>query len=165
MKKILLISAAAMIMILGCGDDNGTNGDDGDVASVEISANWTALTTSQTRTLTASARDDAGDPVSADITWSSSDESVVAVSGGVLTPAGTGSAAITAEAGGVSSSPCSAFVAEDWIIYSDTEGLRIITPDNERDMAIPETEMAKSSIVWGGNLVAYVAEGPFTESD
>src|SRR3954464_9824939 len=57
-----------------------------------------------TTTLTASAATAAGQPVSASFTWTSSDQSVATVSGGVVTAVAAGTAVITAAASGHSAS-------------------------------------------------------------
>ncbi len=156
-RQISLIFTLAIlvtvIIFAGC----GKNGDDPDVTDLVISTRWTAMTDSETRTISAVAYDSDG-AVEADMEWSSSNPSVATVSGGIISAFSAGTALITASAGGVSSEPCTLQVADEWILYSDSIGLRVITPDNEIDHAIPGTYPAVGPMLWHRDGIIYEAE-------
>ncbi len=152
MKKIvaMLFIIPAMLLFTSCSDNGGTPD------SVSISPDWIALTTAQTRTIHATAH---GGNASADFQWHNSDAGVVTVNSGILTPVGPGTATVYATADGIDSEVCTVHVAEDWILYSDGEQLRIITPDDDRDMPIPGTDGSDYTIlgpmVWLDYGIAY----------
>ncbi|RKZ31522.1 hypothetical protein DRQ36_01745 [bacterium] len=153
---IAIILLASLLFLAGCGEENG----DVTPVSVSVSTHWIAMTTSETRVISATIHGDGGT-----IDWASSDNSVVTVSGGIISPIGEGTALITASAGDCTSDPCTVHVAEDWILYTDNEGLRVITPENERDMPIPGTSGATSTIsgplLWCDNGIVYQIDGPY----
>lgn len=77
-----------------------------DVASVTISGDDSNMEVDDTRQLTAVVRTGGGDIVEADVSWSTSNASVVSVgSNGLVTAESEGTASITARAEGVSSEP------------------------------------------------------------
>jgi len=158
----LTLIAVFFALFSGC-SGNG----DGDPTSIELSTTWIAMTTSETRQLEATIYSD-GNIVDADIEWISGDNSIATVSGGVISPVDTGIVEITALSGAIESEPCSVHIAEEWILYSDGTQLRVITPDNDRDMAIPGTALSEYDIdgpmVWLENGIAYHTLAPFNYS-
>ncbi len=160
MKKLIFVALFFAIMLISCG--NGTD-PEADITSVNISTNWLAMTDSETKAISATAFDGAAQ-VSATFSWSSSNESAATVSNGIVTGRGAGTALITASCGDIVSEPCTVFVADEWIVYSSSEGLRMITPENTRDMAIPGTFAAKGPLLWRDDGVVYAAKAQFTFS-
>ncbi|MCK5833537.1 PD40 domain-containing protein [bacterium] len=153
----IILSLAAML----CSCGNNGNNPESEVTDVELGSNWLFMTDSESIAISASAFN--GEvAVSADFDWSSSDASVAIVSDGIITGIGAGTALITADAEGVSSEPCTIHVADEWILYSGSDSLRIITPDNTRDMAIPGTYSAIGAILRFDDGIIYVAEAQYT---
>jgi len=134
---------------------------DVDVTDVLISTDWLAITDSETVTISARTFD-GGTSVNAPIIWKTSDAQVATVSGGAVSGRGDGVALITAEAGGVESEPCSVHVAGEWIVYSGAESLRMITPDNTRDMAVPGTFPAELPILRLPTGIVYAGAADIT---
>jgi len=156
--KYLVFLFAPIFFLSGCGE-NGENGND--ITSVTLSTHWIAMTLSETRTISASTGN-GGSFITANIDWASDDPSVATVSSGVISPIGAGTALITASAGGISSIACTVHVAEDWILYSGPDGLRVITPDDTRDMAIPGTPGLAETMAWTTEGIAFDSPGPYT---
>lgn len=96
-----LVSA---LLVLSCGD-NGSGPPP--VATVTVSPASVSLTyIGETRSLTATARDDAGNPLQVTVSWTSSNPSAVEVSSdGTVTARASGTSTVTATAGGVASTP------------------------------------------------------------
>ena len=161
---VIIITLFALVLFWGCGDNGSNPPNNDDVTDIAISTRWTAMTDSETRTISAKAYDSDGVEVEADIQWSSSAPSVATVDGGTICGVGAGIALITAEAGGATSEPCTVHVADQWILYSGNDGLRIITPDNETDLAIPGTHAAKGPVLWQGQGIMFAAAAPYTFS-
>lgn len=88
--------------LLSCGETGTSPGSPSNsVASVEVIAPPSALLVNETFQLTAVARNDAGgQPSSAGVKWSSSNDAVAIVSQGLVTARGIGTAEIVAESGG-----------------------------------------------------------------
>jgi len=154
MKPLSAIIATLIIPVLllhvGC----GTESESEDVISVEISTHWIPVTTSEVREINAIAYGDSG-PTDADFEWSSSNPSVATVSGGNIYPSSPGTTIVAATADGFTTDPCTVHVAEDWIIYAGNSGLRIISPDNNRDMPIKGTSEAAGPILWTNTGIYY----------
>ncbi len=150
------IFISAMILLTGCSDG-------GEVTGITISTDWIAMTMTETRTISASVQ--GGD---ADIEWQSSDESVATVSGGVITPVSPGTTNITAGAVEFTSDPCEVHVAEEWILYSNGTQLRVITPNDSMEIAIPGTDGAEYDIsgpmLWTNKGIVYHTIAPFDYS-
>jgi len=91
----LVLTAA----VAACG---GPTGIENGVASVALSDDTVALTAlGETRQVTATALDPSGSPLAGvGIGWSTSNDLVATVAGGLINAVGTGAATITAEAGG-----------------------------------------------------------------
>jgi hypothetical protein len=81
-------------------------GNNEQLATVKINGNETKLYLTETKTLAADLFNAKGEVVNAEITWSSSDGSIVSVDeNGMITPIKVGSASITATANGIKSLP------------------------------------------------------------
>ncbi|MCD6501556.1 hypothetical protein J7L01_03060, partial [bacterium] len=161
---VIIITLFALALFWGCGEKGSNPPNNDDVTDIAISTRWTAMTDSETRTISAKAYDSDGVEVEADIQWSSSAPSVATVGGGTICGVSAGIALITAEAGGATSEPCTVYVADQWILYSGNDGLRIITPDNETDLAIPGTHAAKGPVLWQSQGIMFAAAAPYTFS-
>jgi len=94
----------ALLAIAACGGGDGpTTPPDNTPASLSLSSSApVVLTSGATTTLSAQVRNKSGTVVSATVSWSSSDATVAAVSGGTITASKVGTAAITASAGSAS---------------------------------------------------------------
>ena len=90
----------------GSGSDDP---DDVEVTAVELSQYEAEIEEYETLTLTASVLPE--DATNADITWSTSDESIATVDGGVVTGTGAGLAVITATAATGASADCEVYVS------------------------------------------------------
>jgi hypothetical protein len=160
MKEILVTFAfLLLILIIGC-SKNSPNEHDVDVSYIELKTHWVAMTLSETRTIPYTAFDQEG-PVTVELDWGTSDTTVAKVTGGVVTPVGAGTALIRSSSRDVISEPCTVFVAENWIVYSSDSGLRVITPENDRDMEIPGTSAASGPILWTSDGIVYNIPGPY----
>jgi len=100
-------SAAAMLVLTACGGDSGTGPGGGlTVATITIDTVSFATERGTHLTLTATARDDQGKPVTVPFTWQSDNEAVVSFGpDGRFAALDTGVAIITASSLGVTSSP------------------------------------------------------------
>ncbi len=154
--KAIIIVVAAIFLVSGCSDQ-------GDIIGITLSTNWIAMTTSQTRSITATTQGG-----NASIEWHSSDESIAIVNDGIITAISKGTVAITASTDDISSEPCSVHIAEDWILYSDGDQLRLISPDDSLELAIPGTGGAefniKGPLLWTNQGIVYTTLAPFNYS-
>jgi plastocyanin len=102
------LSLLATAVACGGGGDNsptnpgGNNNTNNTVASVSVGGNTTTVNVGESVTLTATARNSAGTPVSATFAWATGQPSIATVnaSTGVVTGVAVGTASITASAGG-----------------------------------------------------------------
>lgn len=128
------ILSTAVLLLAACGGGTPTN----NVARVVIEQESVLLTgVGKTQTLTAKAYDASGNPVQANITFSSSKPQVVAISGNTVSGVAVGSSQIVASVGQVKSRPVLAAVAT---LTSDT------------------ADIAQSNIVEGPNFIG-LSEG------
>lgn len=134
-----------------------------EITSVAISTHFVPLTLSSNIQITAVAKNK-GEIVNANFSWGSSDNHIATVSGGHITPLNPGTALITASAGGLTTEPCTVEVADDWILYAGSDGLRIITPENTRDRRIPGTMGAGGPMLWDNSGIVYHTSAPFDYS-
>lgn len=104
-KTIVLILISAFVAIgacffAGCADDSGgITPDGGEVAVESVTLDPTQKTLFAGDTFSINVTVSPSDATNKNVTWSSSDEEIVTVKGGVVTAVGIGSATITATAG------------------------------------------------------------------
>jgi len=153
MKNTFYLILSLVLIFSGCSSDS-----DSQPSEIEISTNWAAITTSQTRTIEINGYDNSGNPVDVDYEWSSSDNSVLTVSDGIMSPISPGVAMISAQYGDLSTEVCTVYVAEDWILYAGEDALHLITPENDRDLVIPGTEGASGPVLWTEDGILYVVQ-------
>jgi plastocyanin len=109
--RSLTLSAGLLFAAASCGGGGGTtspnNNNPGStnttITNIAVSGNVTSINVGESTTLTATARNSAGSPVSATFAWTSSAPNIATVnaSTGVVTGVAVGSAGITAAAAGI----------------------------------------------------------------
>src|SRR5918995_1072676 len=108
MQRILGLSILALVVLdlTSCGDNGEQTGPQSQVASVTVTPGELTLLVGESQQLTATARDQAGNPLDGrSITWTTTEPTVATVSAtGIVTGVGTGSATVTATSEGKSAS-------------------------------------------------------------
>lgn len=98
--RLLRALPLVLALTLAACDSGGGGSSTPTVASVTLSSPTLSLPVGQTQQLSAAVRDATGASVSSSVTWTSSNDAVATVSGGLVTARMAGTATITATAGG-----------------------------------------------------------------
>lgn len=141
---------AFVIPLAACSDDSptapATGGEDGEVATVDVSPSEVDLRVGEEQPLDATPEDEDGNTVSGvEIAWSSSDTSVATVDAqGTVTARAEGDATITASARGAdgqAETAVSASVPEHTVVVDSTE-MELVSSDSEREEGVLRFQVA-----------------------
>ena len=142
------------------------------VTSIVLDQTALALNVNETATLTATVSPD--DASFKTVTWTSSDEAVATVSGGVVTAVGVGEATITAQAGdftatcvvNVGDVPVTGITlnqsALDLLVNEKDTLTATVTPDNATDKTVTWTSSDEAVATVSGGVVTAVGAGEAT---
>lgn len=158
-RTVGMILGLAVAATVGCSDSTGPAA----VASVEIAPSNSTVRAGTSVTLTATARDASGNPVSTPIAWLSGNTSVAMVdAGGKVTGVDNGSAMITAAAGGFTATA----TVDVFVGTTGTWTGSLTDPSGTITCPLTQslTEAVDGSITGSGTVAAPCSAGSYTVS-